>query len=836
MSDEVREAHRRIWELLPGPATVVMAAVAALPASLRAEVVRSLVRAKPRWEEAGAIGSETRLRCQRIGLLEELLPALEAHEGGRARELQRYVGEQLARAGKGALRGSWLALRTLVRAGAIEAPDHVEYRKGPWALGGLGDLVAELRGDPDLLGEALWTLFTLEGDREFSFANVDKFARSGSTWLGALVELAGTGEVDRARLLREALAALQRDFPAYRAMWFARLYEALEPTAAERGAHLGQYVRLVASRIAQVQAFGVRALAAAAKAGAMLPFEQLDEIEPAWTARQKGVVVAALELAANMARADAAHVPRIAGAMARALGHPSGDVQLAAWQALQRLALPAATLRELIAPFAASLSPRVRKLAAPMPGAEPATVATPPRPAAATPPAAATVAPIASFDELIRELTALLGGADDPLVLERCLDGVLRFAGERPADFERRTAGLRKLARREVQQGFHAFVRAWLERRELGADEGCFEYRGRVDLMRPHQPRLCEVAAFARDGVALPLLALPTRAPFWVESETLLRRVGQWTAAGLTPGAQDLHQALRRVPAGERSAVRAALPTGLRAATAVAFATTAVFTPEVVVQWRQLRDGTRHRSQRVRLRVSEADAAHPLVLSTDLAEWWTPDELDSLLLLRALAGLAPNDTEPFAALAAHRIGGNVDGHTVARSDIAFLEPLLLPSTHFGANAYLLLAIALGARAPEMHGIAIDVVLAALADGRLRVDALGAALRQLFEVRFVTGARWARSLRTIADGGEAAAGSVFALLDVMFAGPADDAAREAGELLALGADLAAATGRRFATPDAVAFLRAVAASGGGKAAKLARELVSGTDVPPARSQR
>ncbi|HEU4420103.1 MAG TPA: hypothetical protein VFT55_14305 [Planctomycetota bacterium] len=63
-----------------------------------------------------------------------------------------------------------------------------------------------------------------------------------------------------------------------------------------------------------------------------------------------------------------------------------------------------------------------------------------------------------------------------------------------------------------------------------------------------------------------------------------------------------------------------------------------------------------------------------------------------------------------------------------------------------------------------------------------------------------------------------------------------AAREAGDLSALGADLAAAAGRRFATPSAVAFLRAVAAPGGGKAAKRARELVSGADVPPARSQR
>ena len=69
MSDEVRKAHRRIWALLPGPATVVMGAVVALPASLRVDVVRCLVRAKP-LQAAGlavALHAFAGERCARAG-------------------------------------------------------------------------------------------------------------------------------------------------------------------------------------------------------------------------------------------------------------------------------------------------------------------------------------------------------------------------------------------------------------------------------------------------------------------------------------------------------------------------------------------------------------------------------------------------------------------------------------------------------------------------------------------------------------------------------------------------------------------------------------------------
>lgn len=729
---------------------------------------------------------------------------------------------------------SWLAVRAAVREGWLPAPEHQGYRLGLLDAGSRsGTRIELLRADPELLGEPLFELFALEGTRELSFANADKYVKRQGTWLEALVELAGTGELDRVRLLREALDALQRDFPAYRATWFGRLYEALEPNVADRAAHVGAYLRLIGSRIPQVQAIGVKALQAAAKAGVPLRFEQLAELEPAWTARQKTVVCAAIGLASALGETVVGERrAEVASAVARALHHGLADVQLAAFRALQALGLPVLQLQELLAPSLERLAPRVRKaveramaIDSAAPEATPPPVAAPLVP---VPGRGEAVAPIASFDELVRELTALVGGADDPLVLERCLDGIVRLPGPRPPDFARRTAGVRRLAERSGPQRFQRFVTAWLHGQAMAVHEESEGPERRVSCEQPLQGRLREVLESGHLGLGLPLLALPTASPFAVAAEVLLQRLDAWGQAGRTPLGHDLDQALRRVPPAQRTELLPRLSPRVRAVAEVAFAAAPPVTLVVRTEWRELRDGGRYRRQIVEWTLPARGARHPLLdfaREVEAAPWWGPDEFETGLLLRALGGLAPHDGELLSALGVRRIGPNVDGDAVARHDVAFLEPLLLPTAACGPAACLLLGVALGARAPEMHGIAIDVVLQALAERRLAAVDLARAMRLLFECRFVPCARWARSLRTVAVANPDTGRAVAAVLEGTLAGPVADVVREVGSLLELLADLGAEVQHRVEAAEAVEFLRAVAATGSGKAARLARDLLA-----------
>ena len=76
----------------------------------------------------------------------------------------------------------------------------------------------------------------------------------------AMRELATRGEIDRNRLLDASLEALARDFSQYRAGWFSRFHEYMEPNFEERAARTEHYLGLLASPIPPTVAFAVKAL------------------------------------------------------------------------------------------------------------------------------------------------------------------------------------------------------------------------------------------------------------------------------------------------------------------------------------------------------------------------------------------------------------------------------------------------------------------------------------------------------------------------------------------------------------------------------------------------
>ncbi len=828
MVDPVGHWQHQIGLALEGPRTGLIVRLRDVPTAARVAVLRAVLRERPlRWPEGfGPEASRDRHRMLAFDLLEHVFRALEAFEAEGSMGLARRVAEWRSSLVRSASLRNWLPWRAVVLLGFVPEPDDVDYHKGFWLVEGLD----ELRGDPEQLGEPLRRLFTLAGDRELSFANVDKYTKSGTSWTESLVTLAGTGEVDRRWLLAESLAALQRDFPAYRATWFARLHDALSPTEAERRRHIVEYLRLCASRIPQVQAFGVRALGAAVAAGATLTFAQFGELEPIWSARQKGVVKIALELAAGVAATADEHRHEVVHAIARGLEHADADVQMAAWRTLTELDLSAPELQRIATDALPALAPRVRKFVAkamdafvvPASAAPKQVVAIVASMVPASPAPPQRIVPIASFDELVRELSALVGGAADPLVLERCLDGIVRLAAW-PIDFAARTAGLRRIAARDGKPRLQFFVRAWLAEGTIDRDELPQSVGALLG------PRLDEVLALARASPGLPLLALPSLAPCTVTAADLVQRLTVWSAAQHRPGSLDLQQALRRVAPRERAELRRTLPATYAIAAAEVFAALPAPVLDVHLDHVQSQWGKRawYWRRTLELQPSSLPTMHPFVAPVNAPEalQWCPNESESALLLRAFVGMAPHDTELLAAVACTRIGRNVDGDTVARDDIAFLEPWLLPATPFGEHSLRLLAIALFAKAPEMHGIAIDVVLQALAEGRLHAAELGAATRQLFELRFAAMARLARSLRTIADADPVALAFVGDVLEATLAGGLEDLDRDLAGLLGLLADVLASLARSVLHPAAREFLRAVAAAGGGKAAALAKGLIA-----------
>src|SRR5262249_43927225 len=135
----------------------------------------------------------------------------------------------------------------------------------------------------------------------------DKYAhKPEGTWLHTLVALACEGKLARDRLLDASLDALGRDFAQFRAGWFSRFHEALEPTHEERASRAERYLHLLGSRIPPTISFALKALAILDKAGQLPPQTVVEAVSPALAARQKGTVLAGLKLLDRAAKQKAA--------------------------------------------------------------------------------------------------------------------------------------------------------------------------------------------------------------------------------------------------------------------------------------------------------------------------------------------------------------------------------------------------------------------------------------------------------------------------------------------------------------------------------------------------
>jgi Family of unknown function (DUF6493) len=420
----------------------------------------------------------------------------------------------------------WPAVRRLERAGLCRRPDTDHYVLGliqcvaPWGV--MPSVHEALLSDPELLEREVWHLFEVEGSGEFSLAAYDKYSRDEATWETALVSLAADGTLPRDRLLDASLAALERDFAQFRAGWFSRFHEALQPTLDERAERVELYLNLLASKIPPTVSFALSALSKLDRAQRLPAGKLVNRISPALTARSKGAVSTALKLLENAARRDPALKRAAAMVAAQALSHESPDAQSEAFDLVVRAgarddtALLASIVSQL-EQLAASVQPRVREWLGS------ANAATPPGPSSTAPleadlealmtraaamtphfreragvdaavaairagsfdvPAisfdgtefprldpAAEIQPIAGLDELIGVFSAVLENPDAIDEVERVLDGVSRLCGHRPSDFEAHTRPLFKRAT------------ALLERHSAGDQYGPFTgWQPAIDL------------------------------------------------------------------------------------------------------------------------------------------------------------------------------------------------------------------------------------------------------------------------------------------------------------------------------------------------------------------
>lgn len=227
--------------------------------------------------------------------------------------------------------GIYHAVRAIISSGLCPRPQTENFAISIIAINAhfkdLDTVFYELRLDPKTLEEDIWLLFETEGTTEISLAAIDKYSRPGSTWSIVLYRLQKEGSISRERLLKASLSALNRGFIQFRAGWFSRFHESLEPTDDERLKLVDDYGRLLSSSIQPTASF---ALSAWLKIDKIQPIsgEKLSlYLLPCLTSPTKGTVVSALSLIEKACKRDASFMRQGITLVLEALNHESNEVQ-----------------------------------------------------------------------------------------------------------------------------------------------------------------------------------------------------------------------------------------------------------------------------------------------------------------------------------------------------------------------------------------------------------------------------------------------------------------------------------------------------------------------------
>src|SRR5438876_2180781 len=748
----------------------------------------------------------------------------------------------------------WPLCYRLVMAGLCQRPTSEN-----WCLGFLahGKDPDQHLSDPVFAERELWRLFEIEGTSDLSFTNVERWR--GRPWATALLARAAEGKIPRARLLDATLDALQRDFVQYRAAWFADLHRDLQPSVAERVDRLDRYLALLASRIPPTVSFALDALVAVERAGELPPEVVLAHIAPAVQARAKKTALAALALAERVAAREPRLSRQTAILAAEALGHDAADVQARAIAVVTRLgdrndrAFVELT-RDRARGTAATLRPRLLDWL----GEPSAPARAEPTPAAAPASTGAPEAPLRrarSLDDAIDLLAGAIERFDAADEMEGALDGVARFCGERPPDFALRLKPLTKRAGAilgaEPRPAFSGYdlrgdlctlALAWSSNQPVGA-------AGSERFMRTFLAgRIREVAMRAAAARPTTLLATPTHQDGWIDPEVLARR-----ALGAVPDPLDAIQSLLRI-------AREGRPRGLALAAdvpgeygaALRFALGGPRAAEAPASDLWLAAEAARLSDRLASRFDLL--RHDIMLNVD----WDNSKRrrNETLTMRWVATVFPADLESYFRVGGSAIICNLEWWQALWWNCVYLEPLLRPDVALERNARRLLAAALASKPPAEGGLATDVLIQAIDDGRAKADELGDSFAALLRAELagvavlghamigqggdllqalradklisaISCARWAKRLQDAARASPRHAAFVRDLIERVLRGLPTPPPADLGPLLALLRELCVETSTPMQDPEARAKLAML--DGAGATARLARALL---DAAPA----
>jgi len=443
-----------------------------------------------------------------------------------------------------AIPSEWPFVGALLRAAGLVPPANDAFTRG-WIRHLSGQrrtveaLTAEVAADS-------WTplLVSRMFDTERAGEELD------DVWAAALAALCTAGTLDRGEVLAGCLRRMRAGDRPGAMRGILAIYQELAPGPVEIAAHRQEYLGLLTSPHGTVAGTAQAALFALDDAGE-LPVDALVEASRAVLPRsEKKLVRAQFTRLDQVARQRPDARPEVVAALAAGLGNEAVDLAERALVLAARH-LPGAgedgraALLAASAELAGDLRRRAVELLGTEPGQDPPTDGATP----ALVPLAATTAftPIGSLGELVAEAHLLLRkDRDDPVLLERVLDGLVRWRRADPDEL----AGALIPVLIGWADPVTTVLRAGAGQLPVPPPRQAYDYGygpppGPVEFI---DERLGELAARLLQAPPVALLATPATVDGRVDPGRMLALLRRAEEEGWEPGRYDLAQALLRLP------------------------------------------------------------------------------------------------------------------------------------------------------------------------------------------------------------------------------------------------------------------------------------------------
>ena len=191
--------------------------------------------------------------------------------------------------------------------------------------------------------------------------------------------------------------------------------------------------------------------------------------------------------------------------------------------------------------------------------------------------------------------------------------------------------------------------------------------------------------------------------------------------------------------------------------------------------------------------------------------------------VRWSATIWPIARESLFAASLETIAENLDWWEVAWQNKSLLEPLLDRGTPLREMGLMLLLTALAAKEPGEYGLATDIAIRAIEDGRLGSDNLGRGLAFLLPTGFIKPARWQKTLTDVARASPVHGLVIQVALQTAFRGAPEKLPRDFGKLLELLLELSSELELSIGDGQCREFLQKCSSGKTGKTAKALLQL-------------